>query len=585
MPSATAYAEELREPVDVELPEDTTGAGLKEKLDTAFDGPWQEMLRHRPKWATIGAAVLPARAEWCFSTTGAGEDVPSYATMMDSAPTLALRTLSSGLSSKLSNPQAKWFAFTTTDPGLDAQDDVDRWLDHAANVLYAIMDRSNFYAAAEQVYLDCAAFATAGMDIQPDRKTIIRCATHPIGSFAIAQDARGRVNQFEREYALTAFQMAAEFGTETLPPEVIRALKNRDRKTTFVMRHMIYPNEYADEDAARFDKMRMAFKECYWLKNDDRKDFAPIAEGYFAEWPIPCPRWGPVPGGRTWGSFSPGYIALPDILMLYNMKVAYWKGLGKKVDPVTVSGNAFRNKKVWSTPGANNVDDQTQGDPQLRAAYQVQLELNHVAEEMERVREQIRDVCYTRAMTPMLLRLQNQNEQPTALQAGLATDESYGMLSPIIEGFADQFHDLAIDRIFGIAWRAGKIEPPPQSLQGAPLRVVLKSQMAQAQLAVGVQAIERHLQFSGAVASMYGANALDPTDSDEMIRTHARLTGLPRNILRTPEMQNAIRQTRVQAQTAQMAVGAAPQLAKAKRDNAEAEQIAGTTSPTGLGVN
>lgn len=570
MATATAEpAEDLREPA-AKLPADQSGRSRKEALDAAFDQVWSEMVPWRPKWLTIGSAMLPNRPRWCIDTDAPSKLPPSYATMMDPVALLAGRTLSSGLSSKLSNPNSKWAGLTTTDPELDAEDDVDRWLTDTMNRIFAVMDRSNFYAATEQVYLDSAYFAVACCDIQPDRKTIIRCTTHPIGGYAIAQDERGRVNHWERQWQSNAFQIHGEFGPDNLTPEVMRALQQRDRLTKFTVRHMIYPNEDADERYETLDKTRMPFRECYWLTSDERADFRPLAEGYYAEWPVPCPRWGPVGNGEVWGNFSPGFIALPDVLMLYAMKLGYLKGLNKQVDPVTVSGNAFRNKKVWSTPGANNVDDQSQGDPQLKAAYIVNLALDHVSAEMQLVRNQINDTFFSRAMTPMLLRLQNETEQPTALQAGLARDESYGMLGPITEGFSDQYHDVAIDRIFGIMWRAGMIDAPPERLRGKPLRVVLKSAMAQAQQSIGVAQLERHLQFAGAVSSMWGALALDGTDPDVLVKKHAQLTGVDRDVLRTDGMRDAIRTQRIAAAQRAAAVQAAPMVGKAAKDMAEA---------------
>lgn len=575
-----AVQDALREPHDA-LPPDTTGRDQLQALNDRFDGPWKKMLSWRSKWLTLSAAMLPAMARWCRQSSQGLQTPPTYATMVDSVALLAARTLSSGLSTKLSNPSSKWFGFTTTDPALDAQDDIEQWMSKAVNVVYAIMDRSNYYAATEQTYLASAVFALSATDIQPDRQTIIRCTTHPIGSYAIDVDERGRVNYFGREWVSTAFQLFGEFGIDNLPREVLEALRNRDRTSTFTVRHAVYTNEDANEEYAQLDHHFMPYRECYWLPGVESKPFRPLAEGFYAEWPVPAPRWGPTTNGEIYSSFSPGFIALPDLLMLYEMKTQYLNALQKQISPPTVSGGAFKNKKVWSVPGANNVDDQAQGDSQLRAMYLVNANLQHLSAEMEAVREQIRDAFYSRAMTPMLLRLQDQNEQPTALQAGLARDESYGMIGPIVEGFADQYHDLTIDRIFGIAWRAGKIDPPPKALQGKPLRVVLKSAMAQAQQAVGVAQLDRHLQIVGAVSSMWGGNALDSTDPDKFIKKYDQLLGVDPDVRRPDDERDAIRVQRVQAQKVQAAAQAAPQVAKAAKDITDARvtaDIAGVTA-------
>ena len=574
MAGQAAVAEAVREP-EAKLPADVTGVSRKESLNRQFQGPWDVMERWRPKWLTIGTAMMPARPAWCVAGVPGSDAPPAYGTMMDSCAVLAARTASSGFASKLSNPQSKWFGLTTTDPELDAEDDVERWFSSTAGKMYAVMDRSNYYAASEQVYLDAVVFSTASMDIQPDKKTIIRCTTHPIGDYAIACDERGRVNHWERQWQSTAFQLFREYGQDNLPADVLQALKQRDYASTWTVRHMVYPNDDASEEYAQFDNTRMPFRECYWLRDDMRDtNFAPLAEGFYAEWPVPCPRWGPVQPGGVWGGFSPGFIALPDVLMLYAMKIEYLNAMRKKVTPPTVSGNAFKNKKVWTTPGANNVDDQTQGDPQLRAAYAVNLELQHVAEEMRQLRSQIEDAFYRPAMMPMLIRLQNMAEQPTALQSGLARDEAYALVGPVIEGFSDQFHDLSIDRIFGIMWRAGMIDPPPERLRGKPLRVVLKSEMANAQRAVGVAALERHLQFTGAVASMWGQNALDNDDPDALLKLHSQLTGVDPIVRRTDSVRDAIRAERIKAQQMAMAAQAAPQIAKATKDMTDASVTA-----------
>jgi ribosomal 50S subunit-associated protein YjgA (DUF615 family) len=124
------------------------------------------------------------------------------------------------------------------------------------------------------------------------------------------------------------------------------------------------------------------------------------------------------------------------------------------------------------------------------------------------------------------------------------------MLGPVVERFSDEWADMVIDRFFGILWRAGKIDPPPDSLRKKPLRVVLKSQMARAQQAVGVAALERHLQFTGACASVWGPNALDGTDMDKLQSKHAEKIGLDPEVRRTIPERDAIRMQRVKAQQA-----------------------------------
>lgn len=575
---AGSAAAELREPA-TELPPDESGKARREALAAIFDPCWERMTPWRPRWNTIARAILPDRAAWCDGTTSAKDASvpPNYGVMMDNTATLAARDWASGFSTKLSNPSTRWLGLTTTDENLDSDPEITRWLYVTVSKLLAVMDRSNFYAELQDVYLVSGTFSIGAMSIEPDRQSVIRCTSHPIGSFSIGEDGRGRVNEFAREWTANAFQLAKEFGVgPQLPPDVHKALRERDRTAKFRVRHLIYANENADAEAARYDAKRMPFVECYWLPDDNRKAFVPLHEGFYAEWPVPAPRVGPRVNGGVFGAFAPGFIALPDTLMLSEIRLQYLNALRKAVTPPTVSGGAFKNKKIYSVPGANNVDDQTQGDPQLKAMYQVNIPFQHISAEMELVRQHIRSAYFTDRLTPMLLRMAEQAEQPTALQASLAQAESLGIFGPIIEGYSDNLHDIAVDRIFGIMWRAGLIDPPPAKLQGKPLRVVLKSAMAQAQKAVGAAALERRLQFTGAVASMWGPITLDGTNPHEMIRLWDEAAGTPPSVSRLPAERDAISAARLQAQQQAAAVAAAPQVAKAARDLSETKTGTGS---------
>jgi hypothetical protein len=542
----------MREP-PVEQPPMLFEESERDILNDMFDCAWEDMVRWRPRWATIAAAMLPDRAAWCESDTpqteGAGP--PSYSTMLDSTPTLAARVLAAGLSGQLTNSTEVWFALTTTDPRTDSDVTNARWLAHVGDVILAAMDRSNFYSQSEQAYLDAGVFSTTGMSIDPDQKTDVRCMVHAIGSYAIGQDLRGRVNLFARQWQATGPQLLKEFSLKNLPPVVVMALQARRRKQQFTVRHMIYPNEQHAPEHAQMDSTKMEFTECYWVHADKQDgEFKPLSRGYYAEFPVPCFRWGPVQAGKVWGSFSPGFVSLPDVLMLYETRLQYLNALQLGIDPTYTAGRAFRNKKVARRRGQVNVDDEAQGDSSLKVLNQPTIPYQHVSAEMQLIRGQIQEAFYVPIMLPMLLRMTSQNEQPTATQAGFARDEQFGMLGPVVERFSDEWADMVIDRFFGILWRAGKIDPPPDSLRKKPLRVVLKSQMARAQQAVGVAALERHLQFTGACASVWGPNALDGTDMDKLQSKHAEKIGLDPEVRRTIPERDAIRMQRVKAQQA-----------------------------------
>ena len=69
-------------------------------------------------------------------------------------------------------------------------------------------------------------------------------------------------------------------------------------------------------------------------------------------------------------------------------------------------------------------------------------------------------------------------------------DEKMLQIGPVLDRLNDELLDPAIDRIFNIMMRRGMLPPPPDELQGQPLRVEYTSVMAQAQKSVGIGSIE-----------------------------------------------------------------------------------------------
>lgn len=544
-------------------PANAAGLTKRQILDRKFLAHWQERGQMVGQWQQVNDAMRPARARWIAST---GVTAKSQGRILNNIAGRSVRTWSAGAMMGLSNPASQWFEITTTDYALDQLAAVKAWRTDVRDRILAVMDRSNFYTEAEVIYADVAMFGTACMSIEEDSETTIRCTAHAIGSFAIGHDSKRRVNQFYREWSMTAAQMAEMFGRDALSEQVRTALDRPDDQARFTVRHAIYPNASYSATAGAVDSTRKAFAECYWepASTSDASDRFLRESGYDA-FPCPTPRWGPLAPDDVYGTDYPGVMALGDALMLNEMERQGLNGLRKMVTPPTVSGPAWKNKQIWSVPGANNVEDATQGEPTLRAMYEVALPLQFLEAKIERVENRIAEVFYVPLMTPLLDRLQQDNEQPTAAQAYIARDEQYGMLGPVIERMADDFHDPAIDRIFGIMWRRGEIPPPPIEAEGRPLRVRLRSRMADAQKSQGTTAIERHMQTLIAVAANAPqlAPILDTLDGDEAARKLGEARGVPPTVVRDEAQTAEVRRARAAAQQAAQTAAAAPGIAKA----------------------
>lgn len=555
----------------------TSGLTKRQRLDRMHGALWTERGGMLAKWNTIGTNVLPSRPKW--TATQGSQTAPAFGSILDNTAGLALRTLSAGLMSKLSSPSVKWMAVAPMSRALVDNANSMRWCDAATDAVLDTMEHSNFYTEAETLYSDCALFGTAAMAIEEDPETIIRCEAHPIGSYGIAQDSRRRVNTFAREWTWTAAQVLDAFGPEYLSDTVRQLIEADNEQVKVTIRHLIYPNPEWRPESAATDSKRKRFAECYWDISEQTDSERFLRESGYDDFPLVVPRWGPLAAGDVWGNCQPGALAIGAVLSLNEMRRQTWNALRKQVSPVTVSGPAWRNKTIYSIPGANNVEDMaTQGDPSLRAMYEVKIPYAEIEATMEQVRGEIRAAFFADIMAPILL--DERNQRATAAEIYQTRDEQYGMLGPVVTRQSDDFHAPAVDRILGILvrlsqadWAAGNdsmyLPLPPVELQGEKLHVKLNSTLAIAQEGVAVTAIERHTLYAGQMIQLYGPAAGDNDDPDELMRLHAKATGVPPKGTRSRDESAQVRTVRAQQQAAAQAAAAAPGVAKAAKDLSE----------------
>jgi hypothetical protein len=106
-----------------------------------------------------------------------------------------------------------------------------------------------------------------------------------------------------------------------------------------------------------------------------------------------------------------------------------------------------------------------------------------------------------------------------------------------------------IQRCFGIAYRAGVLGDPPQSLSSRAYTVRYKSPLARSQKLEDVASIEETLRVTGELAAARGGDesVWDPIDLDAAQVEMAEGRGTPARILRKQEDIEARREARAQA--------------------------------------
>ena len=151
-----------------------------------------------------------------------------------------------GMISGLTSPSRSWFALEITPAAAREVPGAREWTHSVKERLEEAFAGSNIYAALHGFYQEIAVFGTAAMLLEEDGKELLRARLFTAGEYVLGCDENGRIDRFGREFFLTPNQMAAKFGLENLPPQLLRAVQDGKDTSWHRVRHLILPNHTAN---------------------------------------------------------------------------------------------------------------------------------------------------------------------------------------------------------------------------------------------------------------------------------------------------------------------------------------------------
>ena len=134
-----------------------------------------------------------------------------------------------------------------------------------------------------------------------------------------------------------------------------------------------------------------------------------LRESGFRRFPALCPRW-TVSGGDIYGH-SPGMEALGDIKQLQHEQLRKAQGIDYKTNPPLQVPTSLKYRDVDRLPGGIVYNDTAGSQAGIRPLYEVQLDLNHLLQDIQDVRGRIRSTFYADLFL-MLSNQQNRNRRP-----------------------------------------------------------------------------------------------------------------------------------------------------------------------------
>lgn len=507
-------------------------------------------------WTEIARVMSPFRDDFLSQRTP-GEKRMEH--ILDGTPGIAGENLSSALWGMMTNSANAWFTLKAEDEALNEDHAVKLWLDDAGRRLYGAFASGGqrFYTRVVDLFSDLVHFGTSVfyVDEVVGRRELHFSCRH-LAECYIAENQLEQVDTVFRCYRWSARQAVQQWG-ERVSAKVREAAEKRP-EDRFEFLHAVLPAKDYDGKSSR-----LPVASVYLCVDDGHI----IDESGYYELPYQVPRWSQR--SRSVYGDSPAMLALADAKMLQRMSAATITAAEKAVDPPLLTsdenvGKGIRIKRGKLIPGSLDAEGRPKYAP-LQSGGQIGLGLEIEEQRRNAVRE---------AFFASLLMLVNQPGR-TATEVLALQEEKMRLMGPHLGRVQSEFLDPLIGRVFNILLRAGGLPPPPPVMleAGANLMVEYVSPAARQQRAGEAMAIVRTLEVVAPMASV-DPSIMDNFDGDEVAQIAGNSFGLPAKALRSPEAVAQIRQQRAQQQALAAAAEAAPKVAGAMKQGAEAQQIA-----------
>jgi len=309
-----------------------------------------------------------------------------------------------------------------------------------------------------------------------------------------------------------------------------------------------------------------------------------VQEGGYRVFPYAGPRH--MTTAREKYGRSPAMQVLPDIKMLNEMAKTIIRAAHKQVAPPLLLRDDGVLSAFSTRPDALNYGGvDSQGRP-LVTALQTNANVGLGVDMMEPIKRTIND-----AFLVTLFQILVETQEMTATEAAIRAQEKGQLLAPSMGRIQSEFlgpvTEIEIDALSSSGILEYMLGPMPPELReiGGEYAVIYDSPLTQAQNANEGVSILRTLDNGATVAQ------IDPNAAAEIVKTFnlpaiardfARINGMSQRLLRTTEEVAAMLEgEQQQAQIAQLA-DVAPEAARAAKDFAMAEQIAGQATRTAI---
>jgi len=467
--------------------------------------------------------------------------------------------LASALHSMLTNPSLEFFGMQSRDPELREDIESKLYLQRFVSYIHNILNNSNFHAEAHSLYLDLGSLGTSVFLPLPDDEDIIRFECRPIHRYTVKVGKKKKIDSIFTEEMLSVRNIINEYGEDRLPAnKKEEMLKNIEKEYKVIQ--MLMPTK----DMNRLDGRIRVAKE-YTSIHFIEEYKAPLKIAYFNTMPYQIPRW-MVSSGEDMGR-SPSWKAMPNILMLNQMMKDVLRAAQKITDPALQMPDDGFLGPPKTYPGAINFYRGGTNDriEPIKTGGNPAIGLEMVNEIRSRIKE-----CYY--IDQLQLR---DGPQMTATEVNARVDEYLRLMGPVLGRLSAEWLQPLIARIIDILKTEGRMLPNmPKQLANAQLEVFFTSQIAKAQRMSEGNNLDRLIVQLGAIAQ-FDPGVVTVIDLEKILKHAVDNTGVPYDVLRSPEEVAQIRQAQAQQQQAMMAQEQEKMASESEKNFSQAENAGG----------
>jgi len=426
---------------------------------------------------------------------------------------------------------------------------------------YRYDPKANFQAQIHECWMSLGAYGTCGIFVDEDPDGGIRYRSNWIGDLYIDVNHQGMVDTTVRRFDFDARKAEQKWGRETLPQAVIRKLDASDYSQDEYI-HFIAPSQC--HPGAKTDKKFMSV----YLHTESGTI---VSQGGYDTFPNPVSRYETSPN-ENYGR-GPGSKALASIQTINAMERD-----GLRASHMAVAPPLLLSDDGILTGGRSNMNINPNGmiyngigsDGQRRVDYlQTGARPDLLDYKIDSRERKIRE-----AFLNDYFSLIDETKRLTATESLMREQKEGALIGPLIGRQTTELLEPIIMREISLLDKQGLLPEVPSVLaDDMNFEIVFDSPLTRARGREKLVGINRLIEAASALAPIDGGMSARSLNSREIMRYIRLGEGVPPDAIKSDEAIEEEMSAELQTRQAQQVIQAAPGVAKARRDSAQAEQI------------